>query len=107
MAITHHEDTAHHIQPNEDGSDVYRWRYFVGTIIFDGTLQEAADAMHLDPSEIAWAIEEYGRCDAQFADANKTEIVCWKPGEPEGEWGEQISGGYEWPASEAKCNGEE
>lgn len=29
----------------------------------DLSVQEAADLMNLYPEDIAWAIEEYGRCD--------------------------------------------
>jgi hypothetical protein len=87
----HHEDTAEQVLGE------YRWRTFdpADTNITDGTAQEAADAMGLDPTEIEWAVEEYGRCDT-------AEIVCWKPGPIEyGTGGDVFNGGLEWPAAEA------
>ena len=77
---THHEDTAHEIH------GAYRWRTFDGSVqIHDGTAEEAAQAMGLDPAEIEWACEEYGRCDNEA-------LVCWQPNE---------SNGWEWPTAEA------
>lgn len=94
---THHENTAHKIYGE------YRWRSFVPTdlSVTDGTLEEAAQAMKLDPDEVEWAVEEFGRCDNAFP-TEPEGIVCWKPGEP---WndadGEPAGGGFEWPAAEA------
>jgi hypothetical protein len=89
---THHENTANQIHGD------YRWRTFVpGDLsVTDGTLQEAADAMQIDPAEIEEDIEEFGRCDTP-------EIVCWKPGDPEYnyDYDEPLSGGFEWPVTEA------
>lgn len=96
---TQHEQFAHVVWGE------YRWRSTspADTSINDGTLEEAAEAMKLDPDEVAWAIEEYGRCDTQFADEPGEGIVCWRPSEPviDGPDDDQVSGGWEWPAAEA------
>lgn len=51
----------------------------------DVTLEQAAERMELDPPEIEWAIEEFGRCDS-------TECVVWEPSE---------EAGIEFPTAEA------
>lgn len=88
---THHENTAHEIHGE------FRWRTFEPTdsSVTDGTAEEAAEALGIDVTELKWAIEEYGRCDAEHA-------VAWKPGEPENDYaGEPWQGGWEWPVAEA------
>jgi hypothetical protein len=96
---THHEDTAEEIH------GPYRWRSFdpANMQIHDGTLQEeAAAAMRIDPNEIEWAIEEYGRCDTQFPSEPGFGTVCWRPGPVEFDADDEpMQGGYEWPATEA------
>lgn len=49
------------------------------------TIEEFAALMELDPTEIAWAIEEYGRCDSQ-------RFTAWEPSE---------EAGIEYPTAEA------
>jgi hypothetical protein len=46
---------------------------------YDVELDEAAAKMELDPTEIEWAIEEYGRCDS-------LEWVAWIPEYPDEEY---------------------
>jgi len=96
--ITHHEDTANEIHGE------YRWRTFAPNdlSLTDGTAEEAAQAMGLDVHEVEWAVDEYGRCDTQYASEPGFGLVCWKPGPIEyGTSGDVFNGGYEWPAAEA------
>ena len=51
----------------------------------DTTIEEAAELMNLDVSEIEWALEEFGRCDAE-------DWVVWQPNE---------TNGIEFPTAEA------
>lgn len=96
MARTQHESEAASIHGE------FRWRHFESENIHDGTIEEAASAMHLGTEEIWWAIEVYGRCDTSFQDEEGVDgIVCWKPGEITEHHGEPTGGGYEWPATEA------
>jgi hypothetical protein len=85
---THHEDTAEQIFGE------YRWRSFapVDLLIHDGTLEEAASALNLDPAEVAWGCEEFGRCDTEFPGESTNGLVAWIPSE---------ENGFEWPTAEA------
>ena len=49
------------------------------------TAEEVAKLMELDPSEVEWAIEEYGRCDT-------ARFTAWQPSE---------EAGIEYPTAEA------
>jgi hypothetical protein len=87
----HHEDTAHEFDAE------CRWRTFgpfdgvAALLLHDGTFAEAAIALNLDPTEIEWACDEYGRCDSRFpTEGNGT--VCWVPDD---------EAGWEWPTAEA------
>lgn len=104
---TQHEDLAHVIWGE------YRWRTFdpADLSVCDGTLEEAAEALKLDPDEVAWAIEEYGRCDTveyEEQTGAPNGVVAWKPGpEQTNEDDEILGGGFEWPCAEAPRNKDE
>ena len=73
-----HDESDNECQHTFDIEDrVVRIRNFTTLKNGDLIIEQAAETMNLDVSEIEWALEEFGRCDTD-------EFVCWQPSKANG-----------------------
>jgi hypothetical protein len=61
-----------------------------GTLLLRGlTLQTAAELLTMDPPDVEWAIEQFGRCDALFLHFQTAATVVPMGAKKPGKWEDQ------------------